>query len=122
MHLEAKVQITLWFWFQYEGDATMNDIKCTKWSYNITVFDRNNSYVFYATKTNPPKPVYFEMNGYDTLLVSYYDKYVIRYHSFEEWDYDPDNDPDVFEVPHRKYWNALCWGWKLSCCGNFLKI
>ena len=93
----------MWFCFQYEGDVTMDGIKCTKWSYNITVFDRNNSYVFYATKTSPPKPVYFEMNGYDTLLVSYYDKYVIRYHSFEEWDYDPDNDPDVFEVPHRKY-------------------
>ena len=98
-----KVQITMWFCFQYEGDVTMDGIKCTKWSYNITVFDRNNSYVFYATKTSPPKPVYFEMNGYDTLLVSYYDKYAIRYHSFEEWDYDPDNDPDVFEVPHRKY-------------------
>ena len=86
----------------------MDGIKCTKWSYNITVFDRNNSYVFYATKTKSPKPVYFEMNGYDTLLVSYYDKYVIRYHSFEEWDYDPDNDPDVFEVPHRKYSDIFC--------------
>jgi len=48
------------------------------------------------------------MNGYDTLLVSYYDKYVIRYHSFEEWDYDPDNDPDVFEVPHLSH-DKWCW-------------
>lgn len=86
----------------------MDGIKCTKWSYNITVFDRNNSYVFYATNTKSPKPMYFEMNGYDTLLVSYYDKYVIRYHSFEEWDYDPDNDPDVFEVPHCKYSDIFC--------------
>ena len=76
----------------------------------MTVFERNNSYLFYATKTNPPKPVYFEMNGYDTLLVSYYDKYTIHYHSFEEWDYDPDDDPDVFEIPHCKY-NSFCvWG------------
>ena len=75
----------------------------------MTVFERNNSYLFYATKTNPPKPVYFEMNGYDTLLVSYYDKYTIHYHSFEEWDYDPDDDPDVLEIPHCKY-NSFCGG------------
>ena len=78
----------------------------------MTVFERNNSYLFYATKTNPPKPVYFEMNGYDTLLVSYYDKYTIHYHSFEEWDYDPDDDPDVFEIPHCKYnsfWTVFFW-------------
>ena len=73
----------------------------------MTVFERNNSYLFYATKTNPPKPVYFEMNGYDTLLVSYYDKYTIHYHSFEKWDYDPDDDPDVLEIPHCKY-NSFC--------------
>ncbi|KAJ7387711.1 hypothetical protein OS493_001053 [Desmophyllum pertusum] len=92
----------------YEGDATINGVQCTKWSYNVTVYERNNSYVFYATKTNPPKPVYFEMNGYDTLLVSYYDKYVIRYHSFEEWDYDPDDDPDVFGIPHLHH-DKWCW-------------
>lgn len=91
------------FPFQYVDDATIDGQLCTKWAYNVTVFERNNSYVFYATKTVPPKPVYFEMNGYDTLLVSYYDKYVIKYHSFEEWDYDPDDDPDVFEIPHCKY-------------------
>ena len=84
----------------------------------MTVFERNNSYLFYATKTNPPKPVYFEMNGYDTLLVSYYDKYTIHYHSFEEWDYDPDDDPDVFEIPHCKY-NSFCvWGGRGGRRGN----
>lgn len=94
--------------FKYEGDAVINGKECTKWSYNVTVFERNNSYLFYATKTNPPKPVYFEMNGYDTLLVSYYDKYTIHYHSFEEWDYDPDDDPDVFEIPHLHH-DKWCW-------------
>ena len=68
----------------------------------MTMFERNNTYIFYATKTVPPKPVYFEMNGYDTLLVSYYDKYVIKYHTFQEWDYEPEDDPDVFEIPHCK--------------------
>ena len=59
------------------------------------------------------------MNGYDTLLVSYYDKYTIHYHSFEEWDYDPDDDPDVLEIPHCKY-NSFCggggegaWEWRI---------
>lgn len=100
--LKYLASLLLYLIFQYVGDATIDGQLCTKWAYNVTVFERNNSYVFYATKTVPPKPVYFEMNGYDTLLVSYYDKYVIKYHSFEEWDYDPDDDPDVFEVPHRK--------------------
>lgn len=94
--------------FKYTGDATIDGKLCTKWTYNITVFERNNTYVFYATKTVPPKPVYFEMNGYDTLLVSYYDKYVIKYHSFDEWDYDPDDDPDVFEIPHLRQ-DKWCW-------------
>lgn len=94
--------------FKYVGDATINGQLCTKWTYNVTVFERNNTYVFYATKTVPPKPVYFEMNGYDTLLVSYYDKYVIKYHSFEEWDYDPDDEADVFEIPHL-YHDKWCW-------------
>lgn len=87
---------------QYSGDATIDGKLCTKWTYNMTMFERNNTYVFYATKTVPPKPVYFEMNGYDTLLVSYYDKYVIKYHTFREWDYEPEDDPDVFEIPHCK--------------------
>lgn len=63
------------------------------------MFDRDNKYAFYATNTDPPKPVRFEMNGYDTLLVSYYDRYVIDYNMFEEWDYDEER----FQVPKRKF-------------------
>lgn len=59
--------------------------------------------MFYVIKMSLLKFVYFEMNGYDILLVFYYDKYVICYYSFEEWDYDFDNDLDVFEVLYCKY-------------------
>ena len=62
------------------------------------MFERENNYTFYATKTDPPKPVRFEMNGYDTLLVSYYDRYAVDYHEFEEWSYNEDK----FKVPHRE--------------------
>ena len=41
-------------------------------------------------KTNPPVPVRYEMNGYDTLLTSYYDKYIIDYTLYEKWDYNKD--------------------------------
>ena len=83
---------------QYVGDVTMKGRLCTKWTYKHRMFDRNNKYAFYATKTDPPIPVRYEMNGYDTLLVSYYDRYVVDYHSFEEWNYDDEK----FKVPHRK--------------------
>lgn len=84
---------------QYVGDKTINGILCTKWMFNITMRKKDNSYVFYASKTVPPKPVRYEMNGYDTLLVSYYDRYVIDYQKFEEWEYDSSK----FRISHCKW-------------------
>ena len=39
------------------------------------------------------------MIGYDTLLTSYYDKYIIDYSSYEEWEYEK----DVFDIPESKH-------------------
>lgn len=80
------------------GDVIIDGKLCIKWMYNIIVFECNNIYVFYVIKIVLFKLVYFEMNGYDILLVFYYDKYVIKYYSFDEWDYDFDDDLDVFEI------------------------
>ena len=80
------------------GDKTVNGILSSKWVFQTTVREKKNSYVFYASKTVPPKPVRYEMNGYDTLLVSYYDKYVIDYSTFDKWDYESSK----FRIPHRE--------------------
>lgn len=87
------------FILQYVKDVQINGKLCTKWTYQINVKDKKNSYEFYVTKTVPPLPVRLVMNGYDTLLVSYYDSYVIDYHTFKKWDYDADK----FKIPKCKF-------------------
>ena len=48
----------------------------------------------YASVTEPPDPVHYEMLGYDTLLGSHYDKYEIDYA-----DYSPQMPPpDIFDI------------------------
>ena len=53
-----------------------------------------NTYTMYASVTEPPDPVHYEMLGYDTLLGSHYDKYEIDYA-----DYSPQMPPpDIFDI------------------------
>lgn len=59
---------------------------------------RNNVYTYWVEKRMPPTPVRYEMLGYDTLLTSYYDKYVIDYTSYEKWKYDK----AMFDIPQSK--------------------
>lgn len=54
----------------------------------------------YTSQTEPADPVHYEMLGYDTLLGSHYDKYLIEY-----VDYAPQMPPpDVFEVKGLFSW------------------
>lgn len=99
--------------FKYVGDVTIDGRLCTKWTFKHKIYEKNNRYAFYATKTDPPKPVRFEMNGYDTLLVSYYDRYIVDYHSFHEWSYDREK----FELPHLKN-DKWCWDMKKIAKGS----
>lgn len=87
--------------FQYVKDVRINGKLCTKWTYEINVREKKNSYEFYVTKTVPPLPVRLVMNGYDTLLVSYYDSYVIDYRTFKKWKYDEKK----FTIPTCEYGN-----------------
>ena len=59
------------------------------------VGNKVNTYTMYATTLNPPEPVQYVMMGYDSLLGSHYDKYVIDYTMFSTEDFQP----DVFDVP-----------------------
>ena len=62
------------------------------------VMNKRNEYTLYTSQENPPKPVKYEMMGYDTLLTSYYDHYVLDYTKFEPWDFDF----SMFEIPSGK--------------------
>ena len=76
----------------------MQDKLCSKWKYSHQMYEKNNTYTFWITKTDPPAPIRYEINGYDTLLTSYYDKYIIDYTFFEKWEFDK----EVFEIPQSE--------------------
>ena len=59
-----------------------------KWQHKFKIYDKVNTYILYTTKTKPIKPLRYEMMGYDTLLSSYYDHYVLDYEMFEPWDFN----------------------------------
>ena len=53
-----------------------------------------NTYTMFASVTDSPDPVHYEMLGYDTLLGSHYDKYEIDYSN-----YSPEMPPpDIFDI------------------------
>lgn len=68
-----------------------------------TVYKKNNTYILYVTKEEPHKPVRYVMHGYDTLLHSFYDHYIVDYLSFHEWDFDF----NVMKIPKGKQKYAL---------------
>ena len=44
-----------------------------------------NSQFVWVTESRPNRPIRYEMHGYDSMLGSYYDHYVLEYISFEGW-------------------------------------
>ena len=60
-----------------------------------TVFKKKNTYTLYVTREKPYRPVRYIMHGYDTLLHSFYDHYIMDYLSFREWEFDF----DVMKIP-----------------------
>ena len=77
------------------GTEMVNNTMCTKWIAKITALNRTDTYTFHASNEDNPKPIKFEMQGYDILLVSYYDHYIIDYTSFQEWSYEE----KMFDTP-----------------------
>lgn len=64
-----------------------------------TVYKKNNTYTLYVTKEKPYRPVRYVMHGYDTLLHSFYDHYVVDYLSFHKWDFDF----NIMKIPKGEY-------------------
>lgn len=83
------------YFFQYSGSTELNGAECAKWEHSFTIYDKVNTYTLYTTKTRPLKPLRYEMMGYDTLLASYYDHYILDYHEFEAWKFNY----SVFDIP-----------------------
>ena len=82
------------FLFQFAGYSDCNRGNCSVWTSTTTEQHKVNTYTVYTSQTEPADPVHYEMLGYDTLLGSHYDKYLIEY-----VDYAPQMPPpDVFEI------------------------
>ncbi|XP_030203114.1 digestive cysteine proteinase 1 [Gadus morhua] len=71
---------------------------CEVWQNVTTVGYKKNTYTLWVSRAGAPKdpavPHHYEMMGYDTLLGSHYDKYLVDYNEFS-----PKMDPKVFSLP-----------------------
>ena len=59
----------------------------------------NNSYTLWVSKTKPHRPIRYETEGFDLLLVGYYDHYYLDYISFHAWEFDF----QVMQIPQGWY-------------------
>ena len=93
--IDSNRLILISFLPQYAGEEVYMGTPVTKWEYRYLVFDMLNTHTLLVSKIGPVHPVRYEMKGYDSLMASYYDSYVLEYISFEEWK----PDLDRFELP-----------------------
>lgn len=106
VHSSTSLQLLVYivpFFYQYSGEAELNGTDCVKWEHSFTIYDKVNTYTLYTTKKRPLKPLRYEMMGYDTLLSSYYDHYILDYHEFEAWKFSY----DVFDIPTGTHAHVL---------------
>ncbi|XP_072045821.1 LOW QUALITY PROTEIN: cathepsin L-like peptidase [Amphiura filiformis] len=82
--------------FKYGGVALEDGQKLDMWVNTTTIQNRTNKYTFYTSKTKPVKPARYVMMGYDSLIGSHFDKYIVDYDTYEE----PSSiSAKVFDVP-----------------------
>ena len=93
----------------------------TRWEYRYMVFGLLNSHTLLVSKLDTVRPVRYEMKGYDSLMASYYDNYVVEYISFEDWE----PDLEKFELPKGTRWQLklakLLMKW-ICAFANFIAI
>lgn len=94
LYSEVELTVHFFFFLQFAGYQELKEINCSVWTYTMTEQHKVNTYTMYASVTESPDPVHYEMLGYDTLLGSHYDKYEIDYA-----DYSPQMPPpDIFDI------------------------
>ena len=81
--------------FQFVGKARFNGVPTFKFKYEKRFVDKNNTYSLHISQSKPHKPIRYEMIGYDHLLRSHYDHYIIDYFSFEEWKFNY----EILQIP-----------------------
>lgn len=91
-----------WICVQFEEMDYFAGILCEVWK-NVTAFGhKKNTYRLWVAQpeggTSLAKPYHYEMMGYNTLLGSHYDKYLIDYS-----DFIPQTDPKDFSLPDGKF-------------------
>ncbi|XP_030644895.1 digestive cysteine proteinase 1 [Chanos chanos] len=84
--------------FEFERMDKYGGVECEVWL-NVTVKGhKKNTYRLWVTRpeggASPAVPHHYEMMGYNTLLGSHYDKYLIDYS-----DFSPRVDPKAFNLP-----------------------
>ncbi|XP_028394716.1 uncharacterized protein LOC114518884 [Dendronephthya gigantea] len=99
-------------YFKYVGDMALRGHNAAKWQHKFKVYSKVNTYILYTTKTKPVKPLRYEMMGYDTLLSSYYDHYVLDYEMIEPWDFNYTTlqiptDLDCFDFSSKRFSNTV---------------
>src|SRR4029434_2054969 len=67
---------------------------CEVWQSVTQIGSKQNTYSLWITRpeggASPPTPVHYEMMGYNTLLGSHYDKYLLDYTEFSSNTQDKD--------------------------------
>ncbi|XP_065665108.1 uncharacterized protein LOC100201231 isoform X3 [Hydra vulgaris] len=99
-------------WFTYNSTTVYTGTLTTKWTYEYFAFGMRNHQTVWVTKSKPHRPIRYEMVGYDMMLGSYYDHYVISYITFEKWD----GKEDIFNLPN----DLSCYNWSRSLESSLL--
>lgn len=84
--------------FQFVSEEMHRGMPCLKYERINRRYNRTNTYSFFISKTKPHKPLRYEMMGYDDMLTSHYDHYVLDYISFEPWQFNR----SLFGLPKSK--------------------
>jgi len=82
--------------FTLVGTSTINGRLCDDWQSVNTVGEKTNTYDFYVDSSSAA-PVRYQMFGYDTLLGSHYDQYILDYITYEPMTFT--NGDGHFEHP-----------------------
>ena len=83
---------------QLVGEEIHRGLSCLKFVRKFTKLNKTNEYTFYITKSKPHRPLRYEMIGYDDLLTSHYDHYILDYITFEPWKFNM----SLFSFPQSK--------------------
>lgn len=98
IYLEHNQAYTLFLQFLSGGMRNGQSVNLWQNKTTMTFFkqSRTSTYTFAVTTTMPPRPVQYMMMGFDSLLGSHFDEYIIDYDFYDEATAISD---DIFSIP-----------------------